>query len=239
MLKVLKSFASLFLLINLVSGTEKKYKSSVKIDPNDNKGNTPFFLQDPQDQMCLGPNGFTLCNENALWILTKRKGTKTYSMVSLLNPNSNEMCLQRKSNFFGLFVSDKVEVGSCKTGAAKSWSFEFIDSKHVKLSTKSQCLVRGKKKYKNLASLQSCKKGASIALLYHPTAVHEVGFYLKSADSLCFDGNKFKSCETGSNKLLWGIGIRYIWGKAHRYFFNYFDKSQCLVVKGKHVEKGI
>eukprot|EP01041_Mallomonas_annulata_P006871 gene6871-13931_t len=224
------------LVLFVQSAPEKK--TTKKSDPNDNKGNTPFFLQDPQDQMCLGPNGFTICNENALWILTKRAGKKTYSMVSLMNPNSNEMCLERKSTFFGMFGTDRVGMGQCNKRGAKSWNFEFIDAKHVKLSNQGQCLVRGKRKYRNSVTVQSCKKGASIPLLYHPTAVHEVGFYLKSADGGCFDGTRYKSCETNANKLLWGIGIKYIWGKANRYFFNFFDKTQCIVARGSKIEKG-
>lgn len=234
MASLVGAVALTFLLPSVVLAADQKKK----VDPNDNMGNTPFFLQDPQDEMCLGPNGFTICNENALWILTKRQGKKTYSMVSLMNPNAKEMCLQRKSSFFGLVGSDGIGVGPCNTGAAKALVFEFIDSKHVKLSTQGQCLVRGKKKYRNTVSLQSCKKGAAIPLLYHPTAVHEAGFYLKSADGGCFDGSKFKSCESGANKLLWGFGVKYIWGKANRYIFNFYDKSQCLVAKGNSVVKG-
>jgi hypothetical protein len=47
------------------------------------KGKTPFLLQDPVDQTCLGPHGFTVCDENALWIITPRKGVKTFSMVHM------------------------------------------------------------------------------------------------------------------------------------------------------------
>mmetsp|Transcript_34541 Transcript_34541/g.35210 ORF Transcript_34541/g.35210 Transcript_34541/m.35210 type:complete len:290 (-) Transcript_34541:197-1066(-) len=226
----------LIVLLNhdLVAGDATKKKA----DPNDHNGNTPFFLQDPQDGMCLGPDGFTLCNELALWILTKRQGKKTYSLVSLMNPNQNQMCLERKSSLLGLIGTDRVGMGPCSTSSAKSWLFEFIDSKHVKLSTNNQCLVRHAKKYKNSASFQSCKKGVAIPLLYHPTAVHELGFFIKSADGGCFDGNKYKDCDIGTGKLLWGVGIKYVWGSANRYFFNYYDRSQCIVAKGNKVEKG-
>lgn len=218
---------------------QKKKQVAKKVDPNDNKGNTPFFLQDPNDQMCLGPDGFTICNENALWILTKRPGkTPKYSLVSLLNPSATGICLERKRSWFGLFGTDKLGMGQCNNGGAKSWGFEFIDAKHVRLTVQGQCLVRGKKKYRNSASVQSCKKGDSLPLVYHPTAVHEVGFYLKSADGGCFDGMKYRSCETGGSKLLWGVGIKYIWGKAQRYFFSFNDRSKCVVARGSRVEKG-
>jgi hypothetical protein len=216
--------------------TQKK-----KSDPNDNRGNTPFFLQDPYDQMCLGPKGFTVCDENALWILTKRTGKKTYSLVSLLNPSQQGLCLERQTSFFGLFNTDRVAIGSCNKGGAKSWDFEFVDQTHVKLSTKGQCLVRGKKTFKNSMSVQSCKKGEFIPLVYHPTAVHENGFFLKAADGACFDGSKFRSCEgSGANKLLWGVGVRYVWGQAKRYFFsfNVQERSNCIVGHGGKVQKG-
>ena len=100
-------------------------------DPNDNKGNTPFFLQDPYDQTCLGPNGYTVCDERSLWILTRRAGKKTYSLVSLLNPSPYGMCLERKSSFFGLFASDNVGMGLCSHGGYKSWDFSFVDKTHV------------------------------------------------------------------------------------------------------------
>jgi hypothetical protein len=166
---------------NSKSTSGKQDKKKAVADVNDNKGNTPFFLQDPYDQMCLGPHGFTICDERALWILTKRKGKKTYSLVSLLNPSPYGMCLSRQTTLFGLFKTDNIGMGLCSKKDAMEWEFEFADQHHVRLSTGNhgQCLVRGKKRYKNSASLQSCKKGEYLPLLYHPTAVHEAGFYLK------------------------------------------------------------
>lgn len=191
--------------------------------------------------MCLGPNGFTVCDERALWILTKRAGKKTYSLVSLLNPSYSGLCLDRKKTFFGLFNSNKIGITSCGKSGAKSWSFEFVDQTHVKLSNKGMCLVRGKQGYKNSVSVQSCKQGEFLPLVYHPTAVHENGFFLKAADGFCFDGNKFRDCSgRGESLLHWGVGIKYIWGEARRYFFN-FDvqhRGSCIVQHGRKVEKG-
>jgi hypothetical protein len=150
------------------------------------------------------------------------------------------MCLERKFSFFGLFGSDRVGMGPCSKGGSKNWLFNFVDNTHVKLSTKGQCLVRGKKSYKNSMSVQNCNKGEFLPLVYHPTSVHEAGFYLKAADGMCFDGSKFRSCEgSGSNMLLWGVGIKYIWGKANRYFFNFHpqDRGNCLVARGSRIEK--
>lgn len=238
------SLCVFFLLIASCVGKESKR------DPNDNKGNTPFFLQDPNDNQCLGPHGFTECDEAALWMLTKRKGVKTYSLVSLLEPTERSGgCLQRIKDvpwflsplgmFFG--AGDRVGLGSCGTSMAKAWQFEFVDSKHVKLSTKSgnRCLVRGghkgvdkKHKYKSSVGVQSCAKGSYLPLVYHPTAVHEIGFYLKSADGMCFDGTRFRSCQSSSARLF-GIGVKFVSGKARRYFFDFNKRQECLVSAGK------
>jgi hypothetical protein len=65
-------------------------------------------------------------------------------------------------------------------------------------------------------TVQNCKKGEYLPLVYHATAVHDSGFFLKSADSRCLDGNKFVSCTgTSANQLLWGVGVKYVWGKAN------------------------
>ena len=125
--------------------------------------------------MCLGPNGFTVCDERALWVLTKRTGTKTYSLVSLLNPSPYGMCLERKSGFLGLLGGGGVGMGPCSRGGSKSWSFEFVDKQHVRISSGGQCLVRGRKKHKSSASLQPCKQGEFVPLTYYPTAMHQAG----------------------------------------------------------------
>jgi len=222
--------------------SSKSDKKKASQDPHDNRGNTPFFLQDASDEMCLGSSGFTICDETALWILTKRVGRKTYSLVSLLNPpEQGGICLERKTSFLGLLSSDRVSLGSCNKEGSKSWMFEFIDKTHVKLSNKGQCLVRGKKELKNSVSLQSCQIGEFASLVYHPTAVHENGFYVKAADGACFDGSKFRSCEgVGASKLLWGVGVRYSGGQAHRYLFNFniHDRNSCIVAHHSRVEKG-
>lgn len=89
--------------------------------------------------------------------------------------------------------------------------------------------------------IQSCQQGEFIPLVYHPTAVHENGFYLKGADGSCFDGAQFRSCEgAGASRLLWGVGVKYVWGEAKRYFFSFNanERDKCLVAHGAKVEKG-
>ena len=47
---------------------------------------------------------------------------------------------------------------------------------------------------------------------------------------MCFDGYKFRPCEgLGANKLLWGIGVKFINGNAHRHKG---DLDVCLRVSG-------
>ncbi len=224
----------LFLLCSTYSQAEDNTKKS---DPNDNKGLTPFFLQDPYDQSCLGPNGFTQCDENSLWYLTKRNGKKTYSLVSFMS-SSSDVCLQRERKFFGLFGTDKLILGSCKKGAASLWEWEFLDQIHVKIGVQGMCIVKGRSGLKSSVSLKICNKGEYLPLIYHPTTVHEEGFYLKAPDGSCFDGSYFRSCVgSGAQKLLWGMGVRYVKGEAKRYFFNFSERTKCIVPKGTSIAK--
>lgn len=230
------------LMVMMCYGAASSGGKRAKTDPNDNKGNTPFFLQDPNDETCLGPEGFTVCDERALWVLTRRPGKKTYSVVSLLKPSKQGACLERKS------WSNKLGLGQCNKDGSKTWSFDFVDQSHVKLSSKGQCVVRGKvnyrnskKAYRNSMSMQNCKKNEFVTLKYHPTAVHESGFYLKAADGACFNGQTFGRCETmRASQIMWGVGIKYLGGKDNRYFFNFApsERKKCIVAKGYTVDRG-
>ena len=185
---------------------------------------------------CLGPNGFTVCNEDALWILTKRSGKTTYSLVSLLNESPAGLCLQQKYGRLSIFSTDSVIMGSCTTKSAKSWDFDFLDQKHVKLSNRGQCLLRGKY-YRSAMSLQACRLGEFTSLVYHPANLHKNGFYLKSADGYCFDGAMFKKCSilsTTNSDMLWGIGVKYTsWtGQESRYIFDFTHRNNCLTAYG-------
>jgi hypothetical protein len=91
-------------------------------------------------------------------------------------------------------------------------------------------------------SLQPCSKGEYLPLVYQPTTVHEEGFYLKAPDGQCFDGSQFRSCVgTGAQKLMWGIGMKYVRGEAQRYFFNFLasERNKCLIAKGSTVMKDV
>ena len=161
MFKILLSLIFSILIGICISKDVKTVQKKKASDPNDNRGNTPFFLQDPYDQTCLGPTGFTTCDEKALWMITTRKNKKTYSFVSLYAPDSIK-CLQRKTGFLGLFSTDLFTLGSCSSNSAKEWEFEFVDKTKIKLSNNKQCLVRGKKAYKSQYSLVDCDKGKII-----------------------------------------------------------------------------
>lgn len=150
--------------------------------PGDSKSSIPFYLQDPSDNTCLGPTGFTVCDERTLWILTRRSYAKnTYSLVSFLYPSNYGNCLERKSALLGLMQTDNVGLGFCSTDGSKNWEFEFIEKTVVRLSINQMCLVRGKKKFKNSVSLQSCKKGEYLPMIYHPSEVDTTGFLLRTA----------------------------------------------------------
>lgn len=229
----------------LVANAKEKSDSKAMNNQSDNdfKGLMPFFLQDPYDQMCLGPEGFTNCDERALWILTRRSGKKSYSLVSFLSPNSDGVCLQRKPSFLGIFSSKSLTLGSCKRHSSKAWEWEFLDKQLVRLTNGGLCLARGKGQHKSSISLEPCQKNEVLPLLYHPTAVHENGFYLKSADGSCFDGSTFRSCTgSGSGSLLWGVGVKYnLWGEAQQYLFGFSKKDKSCLVRGKggrSVQKG-
>ena len=150
--------------------------------------------------------------------------------------------MERKSSFLGLLNSDAVGVGSCNKPGSKSWVFNFIDKKHITLSINDKCLSRGNKKFKNALSMKSCASGTQNYLVYHPTALHENGFYLKAADESCFDGEKFRPCSgKASNQLLWGVGVKFVWGEAKRYLYSFSiaERGNCLVGRGSTVSRGI
>jgi hypothetical protein len=242
-LKLVLVLLGLFALLQVaIAATTASRKKQTKSDPNDVRGNTPFWLRDANDGTCFTAEGFSTCDEKALWMLTRRAGRKTYSLVSLLNYHpKSAYCLERKTSFLGLFGSNKLGYGVCNKDGAQSWEFEFVGQSNVRLSSRGQCIVRGKRTYKNSISTQSCKKGEFAPLKYVNSHVHDKGYLLKAADGTCFDGNRFRICDgTGQRTLYWGVGIKFLWGKSNRYMFNFSPTEQnyCLVGKGSGVSRG-
>jgi len=190
-------------------------------DAYQNRGNVPFFLQDPLDGECLGPNGFTACDTTSLWILAGRK--EGHSLVALLEPEEGKSCL-------GTGSGNSVKASKCSTKQAKHWKIDADRHGYYVISTDQakMCLFRSKDPYKSSVKLQPCKSGYT-PLQVVETAIHDVGFFLESADGMCFDGIRFRHCNAQDESLLWGIGVRFgSKGDAMRSFFKYFDGSKCL-----------
>ena len=165
----------------------------------ENRGLIPFFLQDPTDGLCLGLAGFTICDTNSLWVMAGRKDE--YSFINLLNPDENQMCLEREK---GGKPGGKVVGGSCRNKGSKNWLIEGPNSAgYYRVSDKSGdlCLTRykgggdkdakdGSARVRSSMNMQKCnpskkkRKGEEsgyVQLNLIETAVHDVGFFLESA----------------------------------------------------------
>lgn len=202
---------------------------------------TPFFLQDSLNKQCLGTQGFTFCNENALWLLIDRSGVgsgaaeKRHSLVPFLNPSADGMCLEAVSK---IFRSPKVRMGSCKSSGSKKWTYEFVNKNDIKLISQGLSISRVGP-YKSSVSLAPVSSDQVLPLYYYPTNIHEAGFYLKSSsDGHCFDGNRFRLCDI-AKEVLFGVGVSLSWlGEGSRQFFNYRNKNACLSTKRNKVYMG-
>jgi len=227
-------------------------------DVFENRALVPFFLQDPNDGLCLSMQGFTSCDTSTLWVMAGRK--EGASFINLLHPDSNKFCLEREK---GGKVGGNVVGGSCRNKGAKEWLLQGPNSAgYYKVTEKTEqlCLTRykgggtkgakgGKGRIRTSSTLQKCveknaKKNNSkknskknsesgyLQLDIIETAVHDTGFFLESADNKCFDGSKFVNCD-GSTSVLWGIGFNFdSKGNAHRTFFKVGNPDLCLVASG-------
>eukprot|EP00638_Chattonella_subsalsa_P010040 CAMPEP_0117750712 /NCGR_PEP_ID=MMETSP0947-20121206/10538_1 /TAXON_ID=44440 /ORGANISM="Chattonella subsalsa, Strain CCMP2191" /LENGTH=329 /DNA_ID=CAMNT_0005568945 /DNA_START=62 /DNA_END=1051 /DNA_ORIENTATION=- len=203
-------------------------------DAYQNRGNVPFFIQDPLDGTCLGPNGFTACDTTSLWIFAGRK--EGHSLVSLLEPDESQMCLTKMG---GSKESD-LRNSKCSSKGAKLWHIEPDKHGYYKVMEDGQknCVQRTMKPHKNSVHVVQCKSGYTPFQIVE-TAIHDAGFFLESADGQCFDGTKFRMCDTNDYTLLWGIGVKFSSkGIAERSFFRFFDGSKCLVNGKKGLEVG-
>jgi hypothetical protein len=198
-------------------------------------GSTAFFLQDPTDGQCLGVNGFSICDESAVWIITPRTGTKNYSFVSLFSPSRRGLCLEVRKRWLDHLPS--VGLGSCASKSSKNWNFQFTGTDSLKLLNGPLHLTRGLP-YRNSISMAST--GDPIMLRYQPTTIHDAGFFIKSGDGLCFDGDGFCPCKSPSS-LLWGVGVRFDragTGQAARFLHNFRERTACLESIGARVSRG-
>lgn len=241
----------MILLINYVANTWAQNAGGEKSERND--GLTAFFLQDPNDSMCLGPHGFTACDISALWLYASRGEGEGHSLVSLLEPDPGLGCLSRLKPT--AYSNSPVGVHGCGKKEAKLWILEgpnqngyYRLSDIASASKRQQCVTRykggGKReilgpkgRLRNSVSLQPCEKHplGSIAeetgyvqLDVVETAIHDAGFYIQTADGLCFDGVKFRKCEPVSD-LLWGIGVHFNGkGEVERTLFKFHNRGRCL-----------
>lgn len=195
-------------------------------------GNIAFFLQDPTDGQCVGPQGFSVCDESAVWILTPRMGSKNYSFVTLFASSSKGLCLDLKKRWFGDITS--IGLGSCGSRSAKDWNFQLIGSEGIILTHGDVRLTRGIPFHNSIAATSWASE-----LRYQPTTIHDAGFFIKSSDGLCFDGDYFRPC-TNPASLLWGVGIKYNRrGEGKRFIHNFKDHNICLESKGSRVYRGL
>lgn len=220
-------------------------------DAEKNDALTPFFLQDPNDSMCLGQQGFGACDMSALWVYTSRGDGEGNSLVSLLEPDPAFGCLSRlRPNPHSIIP---VGVQGCGKKESKHWFLEGPNENgYFRLTDDAnggKCVTRykggGKKevlgpkgRVRNSASLQPCERSTEdpvehesgyVQLDVVETAVHDAGFYVQTVDGKCFDGEKFRKCEPVSD-LLWGFGLQFHGkGEVERTLFKFHRPSLCLV----------
>lgn len=209
-------------------------KSSKENDLSIHMENIAFFLQDPIDGQCIGAQGFSICDESAVWILTPRTGSKNYSLVSLFGASSKGLCLDLKKKWFDDLIL--VELGSCASKNAKNWNFQLMSSEGMVLTNGGRQLTRGLPFHNSIAATSTA--AAVTVLHYQPTTIHDAGFFIKSSDGLCFDGDYFRPC-TNLISLLWGVGVKYNYrGEAKRFIHNFNNHNICLESKGSRVYRG-
>lgn len=214
------------------------------MDPYDNRDRPLFWLQDPRDNTCLGPQGFGVCDEASLWMLADRKGGA--ALVAPFETGNAQMCLDRK---WCHSAESPVAIGPCKACGAKHWQVTKDRRGYVKVSEDKgkNCLVRSKplpggkqdkiRRYKNSAMMSHCEKGYTGLVL--AKAELNDGFFLQAADGFCFDGDRFVACDVNDWRLRWGVGITFKNnGQAYRYFYKIFEEGVCLQRTGKGAKLG-
>jgi hypothetical protein len=116
-----------------------------------------------RDGHCVGPNGFQLCEIDSMWLLARRKDG--YSLVSMLEPNPKQMCLERRRSWLPWKREFDVRPSSCTGKGAKNWDMieltkGYSIQDHMAYLTQHNhkyCLARGRKKYLHTATMINCK----------------------------------------------------------------------------------
>ena len=222
------------------------------------RGHDAFWIMDPSDQLCLTTHG-TLgpCDGDAMWVYVPRKGKDKWSLASVLEPVTRQMCLTR--------VKASARGGACGGKGAQRWEV-VRDGQQFAVTEDRQkhCVVRDahlwshraqlqqavkagksiqrghdaatlvKKVPTNVAhntvSLHKCAKGHTSFEL-HTSNVHEHGFMLASADTHCFDGVQFRPCSDEDAHLRWGFGVSFDWlsGAPKSQLYKFYNSTACLV----------
>jgi hypothetical protein len=222
------------------------------------RGHDAFWIMDPSDQLCLTTHG-TLgpCDGDAMWVYVPRKGKDKWSLASVLEPVTRQMCLTR--------VKASARGGACGGKSAQRWEV-VRDGQQFAVTEDRQrhCVVRDahlwshraqlqqavkagksiqrghdaqtlvKKVPTNVAhntvSLHKCAKGHTSFEL-HTSNVHEHGFMLASADTHCFDGVQFRPCSDEDAHLRWGFGVSFDWlsGAPKSQLYKFYNSTACLV----------
>jgi len=159
-----------------------------------------------------------------------------HSLVALLEPDTRQMCLTRT----GSGKEAPLVYSACSAKGAKTWNVE--PDKHgyhkVMEDGMKNCVHRTMKPYKNSVHTTSCKT-AYTPLQIVETAIHDAGFFLEAADGTCFDGARFRMCDTNDLTLLWGIGVQFDKkGNGMRSLFRFYEANKCLVQGKKGLAVG-
>ena len=223
------------------------------------RGHDAFWIMDPHDQLCLTTYG-TLgpCDGDAMWVYVPRgRDNNRWSLAAVLEPVSKSMCLARKGDTVkggncGSSNTQKWEVVRdsarfaitfdrqklCVQRDSAIWSYRaqltnaMREGRTGGSSASASALAKKVPTgvAHNTVSIQKCAKGHTSFEL-HTSNVHEHGFMLASADTMCYDGEKFRPCSDEDPSLRWGFGITFAgWsGAPETQLYKFYNTSSCLV----------
>ena len=97
------------------------------------RGHDAFWIMDPSDQLCLTTHG-TLgpCDGDAMWVYVPRKGKDKWSLASVLEPVTRQMCLTR--------VKASARGGACGGKGAQRWEVVRDGQQFAVTEDRQKCL---------------------------------------------------------------------------------------------------
>ena len=181
-----------------------------------------FLFMDDSDGLCITSAGsLGACDETALWTTV---GTQ---FVNFMNPRPKPMCLSQLTT---VPASKALVVESCGSPGSRDWMLEGRKLSH---RNGEECVIRDLPGHS--LSLQPCFRGHTAFATIEVGLPDREGFILKARDGLCFDGEKFGSCD--SYEAGWGVvmndlteGGQYSFYRTHGGFFG--GRKQCLQKQG-------